>query len=57
MFAVQKVYCYIYKDRIIFVGIIIDKHIFYFKKIKKVFINLFQALSVKKLELRNRGKC
>ncbi|URZ05976.1 hypothetical protein [Clostridium felsineum] len=52
-----KKYIAIYKDSIMLVGIVLDKHIVYFKKIRKVFINLVQALSVMELELRNRGKC
>ncbi|WP_250930958.1 hypothetical protein [Clostridium felsineum] len=52
-----KKYIAIYKDSIMIVGIVLDKHIVYFKKIRKVFINLVETLSVMELELRNRGKC
>ncbi|URZ04134.1 hypothetical protein CLAUR_042220 [Clostridium felsineum] len=52
-----KKYIVIYRNNIMLVGIIWNEFVVYFKKIKKVFINLVEALSVMELELRERGKC
>ncbi|URZ04111.1 hypothetical protein CLAUR_041990 [Clostridium felsineum] len=52
-----KKYIVIYRNNIMLVGIIWNEFVVYFKKIRKIFINLVQTLSVMELELRNRGKC
>lgn len=53
----SKNYIVIYKNNIMLVGIIIDKFIVCFKKIRKKFFNLEEALNTMEMELRARRKC
>ncbi|URZ15492.1 hypothetical protein CLFE_015320 [Clostridium felsineum DSM 794] len=50
-------YIVIYINNTMLVGIILNEFVVYFKKIRKEFVNLVDALSVMELELRNREKC
>ena len=52
-----KNYIVIYKNNIMIVGMILDRFIVCFKKIRKEFINLGEALNTMELELRERRKC
>ncbi|PJI10224.1 MULTISPECIES: hypothetical protein [Clostridium] len=50
-------YIVVYRDNIMLVGIVIDRFIVCFKRVKKAFINLKEALNAMELELRERRKC